>query len=238
MSLRARIPNRKRGKANDCEMTDFHSSLNWVYANCSEETIQREHAEALHGAVRRYRPNTVIEVGLANGASAVAMASALESNGGGRLISIDPNQRKGYDSRGLAALERGGLARYHELIEEPSYLALPSLLRRGVKAEFAYIDGWHSFDYALVDFFYADKLLAPGGIVGFNDAGSRAVDKVLKFVGRYRKYIEIDVGLRRDYRGRNPLFTLRRRLLGLQAQDRYFQKLCDWEPRWDFYVSF
>lgn len=219
-------------------MTDLHNALDWVYANCSDETVQREYAEALHEAVRRYRPQTVIEVGLANGASAVAMASALRSNGGGRLISIDPNQREGYDCRGLKALERAGLAQYHELIEEPSYLALPNLLRRAVKADVVYIDGWHSFDYAVVDFFYADKLLVEGGIVGFNDSGFRSVNKVQRFVMRYRKYREINVGLKPVYPGRNPILRLRRRVLGLQAQDRYFQKLCDFEPRWNFYVPF
>jgi predicted O-methyltransferase YrrM len=219
-------------------MTDVGTALDWVYANHPDSTIHREYAEALHAAVRRFRPQTVVEVGLANGASAVAIAAALRTNGGGRLISIDPNQREQFHSRGLEALERSGLAQFHELIEEPSYLALPALLRRGIKAEFAYVDGWHSFDYVLVDFFYVDKLLAPGGVVGFNDAGLRSVDKVLRFALRYRKYAEIGVGLKPVFRGRNPLFTLRRRLLRIQAQDRYFQKQCDWEPRWDFFAPF
>ena len=219
-------------------MNDLRASLDWVYANDTESAIAREYAQALYEAVRRYNPKTVIEVGLANGASAVAIASALASNGAGRLISIDPNQREQYDSRGLEAMARSGLAQYHELIEEPSYLALPGLLRRGVKADFAYIDGWHSFDYVLVDFFYVDKLLLPDGIVAFNDTGFRSVDKVLRFARQYRKYTEIDVGLKRAYPGRNPVFALRRRLMGLQAQDRYFQKQCDWEPRWDFYAPF
>jgi hypothetical protein len=138
--------------------------LDAVYRQCSEETIPKEYAIALHESVKRYRPRTVVEIGLANGASAVAIASALACNGGGRLISIDPNQRQGYEGRGLAALAQSGLAGFHELMEEPSYLALPELLRRGVKAEFAYIDGWHSFDYVVVDFFYVDKLLVPGGV--------------------------------------------------------------------------
>ena len=219
-------------------MNEPSASLDWVYANSPESTIAREYAEALHQAVRQYRPKTVVEVGLGNGASAVAIASALAGNGGGRLISIDPYQRGQFEGRGLEAIVHSGLADYHELIEEPSYLALPALLRRGVKAGFAYIDGWHSFDYVLVDFFFVDKLLAPGGIVGFNDTGFRSVDKVLRFAKRYRKYAEIDVGLRRVYAGCNPLFALRRRLMGLQAQDRYFQKQCDWEPQWDFYARF
>ena len=218
-------------------MNEPCTALDWVYANAPESTIEREYAEALHQAVRRYRPQTVVEIGLGNGASAVAIASALAGNGGGRLISIDPYQRAQFGGRGLEAVARCGLAD-HEWIEEPSYLALPGLLRRGVKVDFAYIDGWHSFDYVLVDFFFLDKLLETGGIVGFNDTGFRSVDKVLRFAKRYRKYAEIDVGLRRVYAGRNPIFRLRRRLMGLETQDRYFQKQCDWEPRWDFYARF
>jgi predicted O-methyltransferase YrrM len=219
-------------------MEDWRATLDWVYANYPDSTIPREYAEALHEAVRRHRPKTVVEVGLANGASALAMGAALRSNGGGRLISIDPNQREQFVSRGLEAMERSGLAPYHELIEEPSYLALPGLARRGLKADFAYIDGWHSFDYVLVDFFLMDKLLAPGGVVGFNDAGWRSVRKVLSFVTKYRKYEEIDVGLKPDYPGRNALTRLARRVQDRQVQDRYFQKQCDWEPQWNFYTPF
>lgn len=213
-------------------------SIDWVYANNPESTITREYAAALHDAVRRYRPKVVIDIGLANGASAVAIGTALRDNGGGRLISIDPNQRGQWNCRGLEAMERSGLSRFHELIEEPSHIALPALLRRQTQAEFAYIDGWHSFDYVLVDFFYIDKLLINGGVVGFNDAGWPSVRKVLKFVKRHRKYSEVDVGLKRDYRGRNLVYTMARRFFDLQAQDRYFQKQSEFEPPWDFFVDF
>jgi hypothetical protein len=28
----------------------------------------------------------------------------------------------------------------------------------GVQVDFAFMDGWHTFDYTLLDFFYTDKL--------------------------------------------------------------------------------
>ena len=48
--------------------------------------------------------------------------------------------------------------------------------------ESAAVDGWHTFDYALLDFWYADKMLDVNGVVGFNDCGWRAVSKAIGFV--------------------------------------------------------
>jgi hypothetical protein len=101
-----------------------------------------------------------------------------------------------------------------------------------------YVDGNHNFEYVLNDFFLADKLLSIGGVVGFNDAGWRSVYKVIRFLGRYRKYCELNVGLSRVYRSRNMLFSLVRRIEGRCTNDRYFEKLSDWEPEQGFYRAF
>jgi hypothetical protein len=81
------------------------------------------------------------------------------------------------------------------LLEEPDFKALPCLLERGTKLDFAYIDEWHTFDYTLLDFFYIDKMLRTGGVVAFNDCGWLAVDRVLRFVQSHRKYADMDAGL-------------------------------------------
>jgi hypothetical protein len=75
-------------------------------------------------------------------------------------------------------------------------------------------------------------------VVGFNDAGWRSVYKVIRFIRRYRKYQELDVGLPRVYRSRNLLFSLARRLEGRSSNDRYFEKIDDWEPDQGFYRAF
>src|SRR5256885_7845230 len=98
-----------------------------------------------------------------------------DAGGGGRLISIDPVQLSDFQGIGVENLRRSGLADRHELHNAYDYFALPKLLESGLKIDFAYIDGWHTFDYALLDFFYVDKMLRPGGVVGFNDCGYRAV---------------------------------------------------------------
>ena len=172
-------------------------------------------AEALYHAVLKYRPTMVVEIGMAFGTSSLAILAALEQSGGqGRLISIDPNQSSEWMGGGVAAIARSGFAKRHRLIEEPDYVALPQLLASGTRIEFAFIDGWHTFDYALLDFWYLDKLLVPGGVVGFDDCNFPSVRKVIKFVLSHRKYQEMDLGLpvsEENYAGTNGMT---KRLLG------------------------
>ena len=116
----------------------------------------------------------------------------------------------------------------------------------GIKIDFAYIDGWHSFDYTLLDGWYVDRMLAVGGIAAFNDCDWPAVKKAIRFVLTHRKYSEMDVGLPVSLSGHHlkwePLrqFLICGSKLGCfrRAEDRYFRKDENWEPSWDFYARF
>ena len=191
--------------------------------------ISVRHAEALFETVARMQPSVVLEIGMASGGSTLAILAAL-SEGDGRLVSIDPRQSSYWENSGRDLVTRSGFGAHHELIEDFDYNALPRLLSAGRHVDLAYIDGWHTFDHAFLDWWYVDKMLSVGGIVGFNDCGWPAVDKVIRFVLGHRKYTEIDVGLPK--RSVGPIFRRR------QSQDRYFSKDEEWEPRWDFYAPF
>ena len=52
---------------------------------------------------------------------------------------------------------------------------------QGERIDFAFIDGAHTFDHALVDFFYIDRMLNVGGIVAFDDLGFPCIEKVCRF---------------------------------------------------------
>lgn len=209
--------------------------------------IPPAYAEALYETVRAANPALVLEVGMAFGVSSLAILSALrDGEREGRLISVDPSQSSVYQGCGLAAIERAGLADRHRLIEDFDYNALPRLLSEGVEVEFAYIDGWHTFDYALVDWWYVDKMLAAGGIVGFNDCGFPAVARVIRFVLSHRRYDEIEVGLpftvgggyHRWFRLLKPLAFGGKETWFLRREDRYLRKRERWEPSWDFFARF
>ncbi|GJG85086.1 hypothetical protein tb265_02670 [Gemmatimonadetes bacterium T265] len=201
-------------------------------------------ADALYRTVLARRPRLVVEIGMANGVSSLAILSALRdaersgSAAGARLISIDPFQHAQWHGVGLTNVARAGLGGAHQLLEQPDYLALPDLLRAGTRVDFAYIDGWHTFDYTLLDFWYVDKMLHAGGVVAFNDCGWRAVHKAIRFVQTHRRYAELDVGLPKNYAAGDPLRTLVRRAMRWNTNDRYFEKREDWEPSWNFYVPF
>lgn len=186
--------------------------------------INIEAVKALYDTVRREEPKVVVEIGMAQGVSTLSILSAV-AGCGGTLVSIDPyNGWKSARDAALFAVERAGYAELHQHIEAPSYEALPKLLCDGVTVNFAYIDGAHDFANVFIDMFYIDRLLSVGGVVGFNDAGWTDVDKVIGFLRRQRRYEEIDVGLNKNFRGRNTLYTFARVLLNRSREDRYFRK--------------
>jgi hypothetical protein len=200
--------------------------------------VTEAHCTALYQTVLKNRPQSCVEIGMACGLSTLAILAALRDIGeGGQLTSIDPHQSTERKGVGVANVKRAGFGDIHTLIEDFDYAALPRLLADGTRVDFSYIDGWHTFDYTLLDFFYLDKMTPVGGVVGFNDCGVRAVHRVLKFVKTHRRYREIDVGLHRDYHARNFLASAARRVLDFQWNDRYFEKLEDWEPDNTFFYS-
>lgn len=203
------------------------------------QNVPVSYGEALYGFVRATRPETVVEVGFACGTTSLAMLSAMRDNGVGRLITIDPGQTSQWHNCGRASVRRAGLEGMHEVIEDFDYFALPKLLGSGLSIDFAYIDGWHTFDYTLLDWFYIDRMLKQGGVVAFNDSHYRAVHRVIKFLLSHRHYQEIDVGLPRIYDSRIPLIgSIGKRLQGRRAEDRYFRKLDSWEGNHQFYAPF
>lgn len=100
-----------------------------------------------------HKPQVVLEVGMAYGIASLSILAALDEAGeGGKLISVDPNQNSDWKGIGIANVRRTGVIDRHRLIEEPDFLALPALLKDEVNVDFAYVDGWHTFDYVLMDF--------------------------------------------------------------------------------------
>ena len=132
--------------------------------------------------------STVLEVGMANGTSTVVMCAALQARGGGHLTSVDPFQTSDYHRKGVEHVARAGFASRHTLVEEPNYLALPQMVIEKRQFDLVFIDGWHSFDYAMLDMFYADLLLPNGGVVVFHDTDTPAVYKALRFLETHKPY--------------------------------------------------
>lgn len=142
--------------------------------------IHEDEAELVAALVKATNPTLSIEIGLGYGFSALTICSAA-SEQTHRHIVIDPHQSTYWNNGGLRTLESAGVAHRVSLIEKPSYAALPELLKDGVVADLVFIDGWHTFDFVFVDFFFADKILRPEGVVVFDDADWPSIRPVVRY---------------------------------------------------------
>lgn len=151
--------------------------------------VSAEEGAAMQRLIRETRPRVTLEVGCAYGISTLYICEALAEVGGERHIVIDPLQEDGWGGVGLFTARRAGFGDLIEFVGKPSHVALPALVARDQRVGFALIDGWHTFDYVMVDFFYVDLLLTVGGIVMFDDTRSYpAIRKIARYVATHRNY--------------------------------------------------
>jgi predicted O-methyltransferase YrrM len=143
-------------------------------------SIEQGHLLAeLHAAIK---PRLSIEIGLAYGFSTLFILDAAFHTNAGRHIAIDPFQDSMWHGIGRQAVQELNFGSRFEHIPETSVTALTDLCKKGIKAEYIYIDGAHTFDYALVDFFCSNRVLNVGGILIFDDMWLPAIQKVASFI--------------------------------------------------------
>ena len=149
--------------------------------------------EVLQELLTRFAPRRTLEIGLANGGSAVVLCKYhAEVRAGGQHTAVDPYQTApsphGFGGAGVKAVLDAGYGGLFRLVEQPNFLGLPQLLEEKAKFDLVLIDGWHSFDYAFLDYFYADLLLEVGGVMIFHDTGWPSVERVCRFVETNKPY--------------------------------------------------
>ena len=131
----------------------------------------------------------VLEVGMANGISSLYICNSIKKYNG-TLTSIDPFQETQWQNRGVQLLKTNKLDN-HTLIQKKSYVALPALL--GNKFDIIFIDGWHTFDYTLIDFFYADKLLNTRGYIILDDVRHKSLRQLVDYINNnYKHYKQLE----------------------------------------------
>src|ERR1700674_1660943 len=118
----------------------------------------------LYAAVRSIQPVFSLEIGLAQGISALAILAAIAANGSGHNYVIDPFQNK-YADCGEAMIALAGLTDRHTFLERFPEEEVPQLPR----LQFAFIDSSHLFDFTMMEFLLVDKKLDVGGVVALHD---------------------------------------------------------------------
>ena len=155
------------------------------------DSVDPDEVEFLTQIVSELEPVVTLEVGLAMGISALAICEALPKTSSSRHIVIDPYQncQPRWGGIGLHNLQRAGYERLVEFYELHSFRALPQIEASGWKIDFAFVDGWHTFDHVFVDFFYIDKILGVGGVVVFDDADWPSIRRVIRYIVTNLPYV-------------------------------------------------
>jgi predicted O-methyltransferase YrrM len=168
-----------------------HGLVEQLFAGADRDflasAISREEGDFLADLAARKNVRNTIEVGCANGVSSIYICSGLSSKSNPSHTAVDPFQNRDWQGRGLANVRRAGFS-FFQLIEQPSELALPDLLGQGKSFDMGFIDGLHTADQTLLDFYYLDRLLPVGGIIAIDDVNARSVNKIAHYISTYPNY--------------------------------------------------
>ncbi len=177
----------------------------------------------LRHAVEVAKPTVGIEVGLAFGLSTLHILDAMQDHGGGRLIGMDPAQDDStWQNGGLHNVQRAGFGERYEFHAATSQQLLPQLAATGLRIQFGFLDGWHTFDHTLVDFFYIDSMLDVGGVIVLDDVGYPGLQRLGHFIVCNRDYSVLDLDPRPQLSGwRVTAKSAARRLLGPLVRDNH-----------------
>jgi predicted O-methyltransferase YrrM len=166
-------------------------------------------ADALRDALIADRAHVVIEIGLAYGSSALAIAEALAIVGGPavRHVVIDAFQDQFFDA-GWDELGRAGATAAATLIRERSQTALARLVIEGFVADAAFVDGSHIFHNVFLDLAFLREVVRPAGLVILDDCQWPSVATAVRYFELntdWRPFpIADDLGRLRAYRLPDP----------------------------------
>jgi len=154
-------------------------------------TVPERDCDALRDLLIDEGVETVVEVGLAYGRSALAIGEALLAVDARRPLHviIDPLQATEWSNVGWQMLRSAGLDAIARLVLQPSSLALPRLVAEGVAADAAFVDGSHRFHEVFVDLYFLRKIVRPGGLIVLDDHWWPSVRTA-------ERYFEVNMGWR------------------------------------------
>jgi predicted O-methyltransferase YrrM len=149
-------------------------------------TLPEHDCDLLRDLLISERVQTVVEIGLAYGSSALAVGEALVTVGSPRPrhIVIDPFQEQAFSNAGWDVLRSAGLDSIATLIPDPSSVALPRLIDDGVAADAAFVDGSHRYHEVFVDLYFLRKIVRPGGLVVLDDDWTPSVRTAVRYYER------------------------------------------------------
>lgn len=149
-------------------------------------SITKEEAEFIYSFLKKNKVKNTLEIGFAYGCSTAYIISATKD----KHYTIDPFQHS-YSNLGLKNIQSLELGKYLIFENDFSHNVLPKLLKKGIKINFAFIDGGHKFDDIFIDFYFVDLLLNYNGYVLFHDSWMRSTQHVISWIKNNKKNYRI-----------------------------------------------
>lgn len=152
-----------------------------------DSNIDELEGHFISNLIRQNNYTKTIEIGCAYGLSSLYICDALAENTNAHHTIIDPFQTTDWHGIGLKHLNQANIDFYTHLPQKSEF-ALPKLAEKGEQFDFAFIDGWHTLDHTLIDFFYLNRLIRTGGMILIDDAGMLAIRKLIRYLINYPAY--------------------------------------------------
>jgi predicted O-methyltransferase YrrM len=156
----------------------------WVRAQGDFELVALpdEDCDVLRDLLVAEQARAVVEIGLAYGSSALAIAEALVTQGrrGASHVVIDAYQHL-FHNAGWQAIESAGLAGVSSLTTGRSQLELPRLVAQEFVADAAFVDGSHIFHNVFVDLHFLREIVRPGGLIVLDDCQWPSVATAVRY---------------------------------------------------------
>ena len=149
--------------------------------------ISPDEGQLIADLISRHGIHRTLEIGCAYGLSSLYICEALAKQPDPQHTIIDPEQNTSWQGIGVSNLKRAGFSSF-ELIEDTSERALPRLLEQKRTFQLALIDGFHTFDQVVVDFYFVDRLLEVGGFILLDDLQLPGIRKAARYFAGYPHY--------------------------------------------------
>lgn len=147
-------------------------------------SILREDGEMLYSLVRKKPEGRSLEVGLAFGLASLYMCQGHIDNGGGHHTAIDPYQELWFKQCGTLNIAKLDFQDSFRFFQQRTHEVLPDLHRDGERFNLVFLDGNHRFEYIMLDFFYASRMLDVGGFLVLHDPWMPSTRKATSFILR------------------------------------------------------
>lgn len=185
-------------------------------------TPHPEDGDRLRDIVASCQPGSTLEVGCATGLSTLAIFEGLsEREEPVCHTAIDPNFSKYWGRAAQVLFRRAEIDGCVSVDERESVIVLAEWLDRSKRVDFAFVDGSHWFENALIDLVLLARIVEVGGLVVVDDPWMPAVRDAIAYVVANLNYSHLDTYERG---GKPRLVTLR-----VDAIDR--------GRKWDSYIA-